>query len=563
MSPSDDVDGNDCDRDAYQFDRRPTVRAPGGARRRIVRPGGTGCADWTGRLSVARSERSNRGPQPAAWPTDGRVVGMTLSTIPRYDRRRVDRLGGHAVVVGASVAGLLAARVLADGFDEVTVLDRDDLPNDPESRAGVPQDRHPHALLEAGRATVADLLPGVSEDLVSAGAVLTDFAGEVDFYTAGGVLADGPARMETISMSRPLFEHVVRQHVTAVENVHVRPNCYCVEYLLDGPGSAVVGAAIREDGTDAELAADLVVDATGRASRTPAWLDRHGFVPPAVDEVQIDVAYSTTYVERPHADRRTVLVPPSAPRQVGGMVAPIEGDRWVVNLHGVHGAVPPTDRAGLQAFATRLPVPTVAEILDAHDWVADEVDHYPFPSNRRHRYEDLDAVPDGLLVVGDAIASFNPVYAQGMSVAALEALVLHHELAAGSENLPSRYFRAVADVVDIAWNLAVGADFAFPETTGPSPPGSAAVGWYLDRLVKRAHTDGELTEAFLRVLTMERPPTTLFRPSVIRRVLAPRLGRATAASGRASDSTPGAEATPAGPSGEKGPSSGTHRLEGS
>ncbi|QPV65114.1 FAD-dependent monooxygenase [Halosimplex litoreum] len=447
---------------------------------------------------------------------------MTVAGLPRYDPDAVADAGERAVVVGASVAGLLAARVLADGYDEVTVLDSDDLPDEPVTRGGVPQGHHPHALLAGGRATVEDLLPGTSEDVIAGGGVITDFAGEVRFYAEGAYLAPGPTRRETVSASRPLFEHVVREHATAHDRVTVRPNTQCIEYRLDPTGTAVGGLLVRADGDARELDADLVVDATGRASRTPQWLDANGFAAPPVDEVTIDVAYSTTTVERPHDDRRTFLLPASAPRSRGGMAAPVDGDRWVVNVHGVHGETPPTDRAGFAAFADTLPTPDVKRILDEHAW-ADDVHAYRFPANRRNRYEALDRFPETLVVVGDAVASFNPVYAQGMSVAALEALALHHVLAAGTHALGPRLFDRVSPVVDIAWSLAVGSDFGYPETDGPKPRGTGLVDWYLGRLLRRAHTDGRLTDAFVRVLSMTDAPSTLFAPGIARRVLAPSI----------------------------------------
>jgi len=447
---------------------------------------------------------------------------MTLATIPRYDRSRVDEIGDHAVVVGASMAGLVTASVLADAFTTVTIIDRDQLPPDPDTRRGVPQAIHPHALLSAGRATIEDLLPGCTEDVISAGGVITDFSSDVHFYDEGGFLANGPTRTETISVSRPVFEHVVRERVSGIDNVDIRSNCHCADYLLDDGGTTVEGVRIRQDGKRSELRADVVVDATGRASRTPAWLENHGYTPPAVDEVQIDMAYSTTFVERPADDRRTYLCPPASPRTRGGMAAPIDGDRWIVNLQGIHDETPPTDRKGFVEYAASLPVPQLKQLLDEHRWATTDIEYYPFPSNRRYRYEALDRFPDGLLVVGDAIASFNPVYAQGMSVAALEALVLHHRLADGRDDLARRFFERVAPTVDIAWNLAVGADFGFSQTEGPKPRGTAFFNWYLGRLLRGAQTDGVLTDAFVRVLMMERPPTTLLRPGILRRVLTPR-----------------------------------------
>ncbi|WP_158055850.1 FAD-dependent oxidoreductase [Halorussus halophilus] len=447
---------------------------------------------------------------------------MSLTTLPRYDSDLASEQSGHAVVVGASMAGLLAARVLADWFEAVTIVEKDSLPDEPIARCGVPQSHHPHALLEAGRATLADLFPGYVEDLVSAGAVVTDFASDVQFYADGAFLAHGPVRMETPSATRPLIEQVTREHLSKLDAVETRDDCQFTDYLLDDAGTTVEGVRIRENGTATELPAELVVDATGRASRTPKWLSNHGYTPPEVEEVHIDVAYSTTYIERPPDDRRTFLVPPSPPITRGGMVAPVEGNRWVVNMNGIHGDDPPTDFAGFSEFAGTLPTPEVKRLLDGHPFAAADIEHYPFPSNRRNRYEGLDRFPDGLLVVGDAIASYNPVYAQGISVAALEALVLHQTLAEdGSENFALRFFDRAGAVVDEAWLLAVGSDFRFPQTTGPKPRGTDLVGRYLSRLTHKAHTDGALSDAFVRVMTMERPPTSLFRPGIAWRVLKP------------------------------------------
>lgn len=489
---------------------------------------------------------------------------MTLRSTPRYDGDRTDRVGEHAVVVGASMAGLFAARVLSDGFDRVTVLDRDSLPDEPVARRGVPQASHPHVLLEAGRATIEDLLPGYCKDVLSNGGLLIDAASELDYYDEGGFVADGPTRLPMYCASRPLFEQIARRRVAVLDGVTLRTGCGVTDYLVDdgsaspSDGTTVTGVAVRErggggaggenvDGEDAdgeanvtenadenvisddsqddnetELGAELVVDATGRTSRTPTWLADHGYPRPPADEVHIDLAYSTAVIDRPPGDRRAILAPPSAPRKRGGGLVPVEGDRWLVNLHGMHGDHPPTDREGLTEFAASLPVSELREIASEHPWAIETVEHYPFPSNVRRRYEALDRFPDGLLVVGDAIASFNPIYGQGMSVAALEALLLHHALAEGGrENLPRRFFDRAESVVDLAWRTAVGGDFAFPETVGPKPRGTDLSNWYLSRLLRAAHADGELTDAFYRVLRLEQSPTYLFRPSVLRRVFSP------------------------------------------
>lgn len=445
---------------------------------------------------------------------------MTLSTVSRYDPDAVTPRGDHAVVVGGSIAGLLAARVLADAFERVTVFERDEYPTDAESRRGVPQGTQIHALLEAGRATLEDLFPGYGERLLEAGGILIDGASDIKLYQEGGVLADGPRRFPVYSASRPLFEQVVRERLTEFDGVTVRADSHVAGYRTDGAATTVTGVTVRDGETTTSVDADLVVDATGRTSTTPEWLTAHGYDAPPVDEVTIDIGYSTTALERPPDDRRAFLMPASAPQTRGGAIFPIEGGRWLVNLHGVTGDHPPTTFADLPAFASTLPVDDVAELLERYPQ-AGEVEFYPFPSSRRRYYESLDRFPDGLLVTGDAIASFNPIYGQGISTAALEALHLHHALASGDDSLPARFFDRAADVVDIAWTMSTGADAAFAGTSGSPPLGAGLFDRYLSRLSRKAHDDGRLRDAFFRVTMMERHPKSLFRPGVLARVLAP------------------------------------------
>jgi 2-polyprenyl-6-methoxyphenol hydroxylase-like FAD-dependent oxidoreductase len=465
---------------------------------------------WRPRKS--RKERTRSG---------GRSLDMTLSSVPRYEAEDVERNGDHAVVIGGSMAGLLAGRVLSDAFEGVTVIERDPLPDEPSPRRGVPQGRHVHVLLESGRATLEDFFPGFGEDLLRAGGLMIDGGTDLYFYNDGGYLAPTPERMEVYCASRPLIEHVVRQRLEKRREVQIRDECQFIDYLVDEDAEAVGGVVVREgDSGEMELHADLVVDATGRTSRTPSWLEGHGYDAPRVDDVHIDVTYSSIYVERPPDDRRMLLIPPSAPRTCGGAAFLVEGDRWLVTLSGVHDEEPPSAPEKAEDFASKLPTPELERLLARHQILPEEVHQYPFPSNRRRRYEELERFPTGLLVIGDAIASYNPIYGQGMSVAALEALQLHHTLKSnGGSDLALPFYDRAEDVVDIAWKLAVGGDFEFEQTTGPKPRGTDLFNRYLSRLFQKAHRDGTLTQDFYRVLTLEQPPTSLLRPGVMRRVL--------------------------------------------
>ncbi|SDC03636.1 NAD(P)/FAD-dependent oxidoreductase [Natrinema hispanicum] len=448
---------------------------------------------------------------------------MTLATVPQYNSERTSIRGEHAVVLGAGMAGLLAARAVADAFDEVTIIERDSLPDEPADRRGVPQGRHVHVMLEAGKATLEDLFPGYRRDLLSAGGLEIDGACDVNFYAEGDFLADGPHHLPHYAATRPLYEQLVRHRVADCDGVELRSRCQFRDYLIDEAATTVEGVVFTNEAAAVEECdATLVIDATGRTSRTPAWLESHGYTPPPLDEVHIDLAYSTLVLQRPAADHRSFVMTlsPSHPRAAG--VLPVEGDRWLVTVAGVHGDHPPTDPDGFGEFVASLPIPDIERLLEAYPRVSNDIAHYPFPSNLRHRYETLDRFPDGLVVIGDGIASFNPLYGQGMSVAALEALVLHQVLATGGlEGLAPRFFARSSEIIDVAWTMAVGSDHRFPQTTGPKPRGTGLMSRYIARLNRKAHTDGALRDAFLRVMMLERPPTTLLHPGVVWRVLQP------------------------------------------
>ncbi|MFW6384449.1 MAG: NAD(P)/FAD-dependent oxidoreductase [Halodesulfurarchaeum sp.] len=445
---------------------------------------------------------------------------MTLATVPRYDPEAVDRRDGRAIVVGAGVAGLFTARVLADAYSQVLLLDRDPLPAGAVDRDGVPQATQPHFLLEAGRAIAADLYPAFTETLLAEGGLVVDWSNDLTYYDRGGVLAAGPRRFPIFAASRPHLESVVRRLTRRRDAVVTRPSTVMEGFELEG--DRVTGIeAVGPDGTPERLGADLVVDATGRRSRTPARLEAAGFDRPPRDEVEVDVLYASVVLERPPDDRRMVVVLPSAPRTFGGGVFPVEEDRWIVTMMGLHGDHPPDDRSGFLDFADRLPLDVPATILREHRWRSG-IERYPFPAAQRWRYEDLETAPAGLLVVGDAMGSFNPVYGQGMSVAALQSLQLHRLLAEGpAAPEPTRFFELAGSVLDTAWLLSVGADFGFAATRGPRPRGTALMHRYIARTVSTAHRDGRVAERLGRVLMLVEPPRALFSPTMLARVLRP------------------------------------------
>lgn len=446
---------------------------------------------------------------------------MTLATVPEYDSSQIAKQGEQAIVVGAGVAGLCAARVLADYFTQVTIIERDSLPTEPTTRRGVPQAPHIHVLFRTGGHVFDDLLPGYGDDLLAAGAVENDLGGDWYIYAGGDFRADTPTRLPIYCASRPLFEHVLQRRVTELDGVQLRSSHHFTEYETTGNDKAVCGVRVRNENTEEEtLAAEVVVDATGRTSQTPDWLENHGYSAPPEDEVEVDIAYSTAVIDRPPGDTRAIKTLPHQSSHESTAI-PIENNQWQVSLGGRGDEHPPTSPEEFVRFAESLAAPDVKHLLDDHEWSSTEISHYPFPSNRRYRYEELDRFPDGLVVIGDAIASFNPVYGQGMTVATLEALILHHTLGEyGLDDLGRRYFQRVGEVIDTPWFQAIAMDSAFPETSGPIPAGVESYREYMGRLTRTAHNDGEVAEVSSRVNQLEHPLSSLLQPQIARRVFA-------------------------------------------
>lgn len=420
------------------------------------------------------------------------------------------------------MAGLMAARVLADGYERVTLLERDPLPDDPEGRRSVRQSEHVHVMQEPGRVILNDFFPGYQEELQSEGGLVINAAKKLQFYEGGDYITDPETDLPMQCASRPLFEHIVRRRVANIESVTLREECHCIDYLTDHTDSSVAGVAFRTpSGDTGTVLADLVVDATGRTSRISLWLDDHGYHQPPVDRVSINLAYSTVTITRPAGQDEAYLVSPSAPDTRGGAAIPIEGNRWIVTLFGMHGDHPPTERDEFITFADTLAAPTIAELLTEQTWLSEEIHQYPFPSSQWRHYESLDDYPTGLVVTGDAIMSVNPIYGQGMSAAALDALQLHHTLAEGKHNIGPRFLQRAEEHLTVIWQIAVSSDFEFDETVGPKPLGTDLFNYYISRLVHTAHTDKQVAEAFTRVLRLEKQPITLLRPNIMIRVLTP------------------------------------------
>ncbi len=439
---------------------------------------------------------------------------MTSTVIPK-------QVGEHAVVLGASMAGSLAARVLTEAYRKVTVIDRDVLPEDEVHRRSVPQGYHLHVLLPRGREALEDLFPGFTAGAVRAGAPTGDGLGTVRVVVSGHRLRQVDIGRLGLFVSRPFLEGQVRARLRALPEVTFVEGSDIVGLMTTADRRRITGVTVRgPDGHPQQITADLAVDATGRGSRTPIWLREWGYCPPTEDRIDIRLGYATRTLRlRPRAigNDKFIAIGPTVDNPRMGALGAMEGDRHILTLGGILGDYPPTDPAGFDVFAASLPAPDIAEAIQGAQPLDDPV-AFRFPASVRHRYERLRAFPDGLLVIGDAVSSFNPIYGQGMTVAAHQAMALRRLLARTPQPAPRQYFRLIAKTVDPPWDIAVGADLAFPDVPGTRTAKTRLVNAYLPRLQAAAAHDAPLSVAFARVLGLIDRPEGLLRPDRVVRV---------------------------------------------
>jgi 2-polyprenyl-6-methoxyphenol hydroxylase-like FAD-dependent oxidoreductase len=444
--------------------------------------------------------------------------------------------GEHAIVVGASMSGLIAARVLSDHFARVTLIERDRLPVGFAPRKGVPQGRHVHGLLARGQRILQDLFPGLVEDLIADGAVQGDICLDTLFFQYGGYKTRFESGHRGLLMSRPLIEGRVRRRVLGLVNVTLVEECDVLALTATDDRLRVTGVTMHRRGTDSsveKLPADLVVDAGGRGAHAGSWLEALGFPRAPEEKIEIGVGYTTRLYRRRPGDlpvAKAVIVAPTPPHERRlGVLFPIEGDRWMASLGGWLGEHAPADEAGFLAFAESLPVPDISTVIQRAEPVSDFSVH-KFPSNLRRHYERLRRVPNGFLAIGDALCSFNPIYGQGMTACALEAVVLDECLRAPRDaraSLPLRFYHRVAKIIDIPWQSAAGADFAYRGVEGVKAPGTDLINWYVAHVQRAVIHDRVVYAAFLEVMNLLKPPTSLFHPRVLWRVLGSTLSSRT------------------------------------
>lgn len=436
----------------------------------------------------------------------------------------------HAVVIGGSVAGILAARVLANHFARVTVIERDRFSPQPDFRAGTPHARHPHLLLVRGQQIMEQLFPGLTDELRARGALPLNMGRDLALVLGENGVRSFDTELTALAFSRPLLEHVVRERLCAMPQVTLRSGFETTGLLVEVTGRRVIGVRVREHGEDVrpeeEITADLVIDASGRGSRLPAWLSALGYPAPEETTIDAQAGYSTRLYRIPSgvAPWQALCCLPQAPaHRRGCLMMQVEGDRWMVTLTGMDSDYPPTDEAGYMAFAATIPVPGLAALLAQSEPLTKPYG-YRTNANRLRHYERLPSQPEGLLAIGDSVYALNPVYGQGMTVAAIGALTLDDWLRKRRRNTtlrPVRTFqRCLAQVNAQPWQLATGQDLLWPSAAGAQPdPLTRLMQRYVDLVLQTMVESGEVAARFSRVQNMLSSPAALFHPRVLWQVL--------------------------------------------
>jgi 2-polyprenyl-6-methoxyphenol hydroxylase-like FAD-dependent oxidoreductase len=444
------------------------------------------------------------------------------------------KLGQHAVVLGASMGGMLAARVLADFYQTVTVVERDVLPDDPTNRRGVPQGRHVHALLRRGGQIIDELFPGILNELAAAGApVLDDGDLSKIWMSVGGhqLIRVGTVRdQQAMTMyvpSRPFLECHVRRRLRAVPNVTILSGLDAAEMTSSADRNRVTGVRVvnRDSGAEQELTADLVIDAMGRGAHTPNLLESLGYGRPIEDRIVMRTCYVSQPLRIPPGIVEQLVAVGAAPgRPTGMFLLGYENDTWIFTVFGMVGHEPPGDLAGMLSFAQEYAPAHVLAAVRAAEPLGEVIRHR-MPSSQWRRYDKMRRFPEGLLVCGDAICSFDPIYGQGMTVSALDAVALRDCLVRSRHDLARRYFRAAAKSIGVAWRMGAGSDLAFPEVQGRRSLSTRMTNRLADWVLTACESDAVVVEKFFRVNNLIDPPVRLMHPSFISRVAAVNLRR--------------------------------------
>jgi len=436
----------------------------------------------------------------------------------------------HAIVIGGSMAGLLASWTLSDHFDTVTIIERDTLPENPEYRSGTPQAHHLHTLLAYGQRLLENMFPNIEDDFENAGAIKFRWGLDTPTRTPVGWMDSFDAGIESHVMSRVTLEWIVRQRVYEIPNVTFMTQQQVNRLLTNDDQSKVIGVNMTSRTTrkEQDVFADLVVDTSGRGSKAMQWLEELGYTSPEETVINSYLGYATRWYEIPEGTQynwKILMINAVLQEGLhrGGGMFIVEGNRIVVTVAGVNKDYPSTDEDGFMAFAASLADTTIYDVIKDLKPIS-PIYGYRRTENRFRHYEKLSQMPHSFIVMGDAVCGFNPIYGQGMTSATIQATELNQLLAkSGVDNLignPLSFQKRVAKAVDGAWLMATGEDMRYPETEGATLTFKERLTHtYMNWMISALQHDPILGKAFIDAMNLIKHPISLFNPKLAIRVL--------------------------------------------
>lgn len=434
----------------------------------------------------------------------------------------------HAVVIGGSFSGLAAGRVLSEFYDRVTVVDRDKFPEGTEDRAGVPQARHVHGLLVRGLVEYEKLFPGFERLAIAKGATFHDHTLDFVVLRPQGWQPRYRSGLKFLSASRELIESCVRELFRQIPNAELRERTTVTGLYVQRNGQRVYGVRIPsgDRGRNEVIEADLVVDASGSVSRAPIWLEQAGVSPPRETVVDPLAGYSSRWFRGPARWPEDwwwwagAYIRRRPDDLVEANFQLKEHNRWHLTLSGFNRQYPPTRESDFMEALKGLRSPVIAEMVRLMEPISPVYSNRAIRNRWRH-YERWNQRCDGFIAIGDAFVTYNPVYAQGMTAAAISAQMLRSCLeryGPSSPKVPHAYHMAQATIQHDPWLLSAGVDLRFPFTTGEKPVAIRLFNLYLDGLGLAARADPAVRRSLVEVAQLVRPLSDLFYPRVVARV---------------------------------------------
>nr|WP_090996568.1 glutamate synthase [Bacillus sp. 491mf] len=427
-----------------------------------------------------------------------------------------------AIVIGGSIAGKLAAKALSHYFQQVIVLEMGEEWTEKTPRKRVPQSYHPHVLLKGGEEAIEKLFPGISEQLIEDGGIVNNFTGDLRWHHFGLWKKPFVGELKMVQQSRPMLEWHLQRRISEVSNISTKYETKVKQLLIDQQQNKILGVKIQclKTGKEEELHANVVVDASGFGSKNIDWLQTHG-IGVKEEKVWIQLFYATKLVCLKHKERPdwcNLLVSPSFPENpYGAFIQTIEDNRYLVTFSGyANETAPQTDKEFL-IFAHKLPIPDVLGFLTQAESITD-IKIHKIPCQVRRRFDLARNIPEGFLVIGDAHCRFDPVFGQGISVAAMEAVELQRCLQQGNpleKGFTRKFYKRIAKIIATPWDMTTTESFRHPKIKGSKPIMQPFQQWYTKKIYQLSASNSEVYIRLVRVMNLIRSPLHLFHPKVL------------------------------------------------